>query len=302
VNVDRFPSAEARYLRFTILESSGAEPCLDELEVYTAPMTGDAQNIALASHGTRATASGTYANSELHRLEHLNDGRYGNARSWISNEPDRGWVQLEFPGIERVDRVMWSRDRSPERVFSDRVAKAYKIELSLDGAVWRLVASSADREAVNAGDSSPDGGKEKAKVDPEILALVQRQREIQRSLKELTAKPRIYAGEFREPEPTHRFQRGDPMQPKEVVEPAVLSFAAFQRGASPLPENLPEQQRRLALARWIASPSNPLTARVIVNRLWQYHFGEGLVATPSDFGHNGATPTHPELLDWLASE
>jgi hypothetical protein len=104
--------------------------------------------------------------------------------------------------------------------------------------------------------------------------------------------------------------RGDPTQKREPVEPSALgvipvNFAlpqAAQTPSAPSTNLTDDQQRRLTLARWIADPENPLTARVMVNRIWQYHYGEGLVSTPSDFGANGARPTHPELLDWLAAE
>jgi hypothetical protein len=88
--------------------------------------------------------------------------------------------------------------------------------------------------------------------------------------------------------------RGSMATPGAEVEPAFV--AAMARGAAPA------GKRRTALARWLASPDHPMTARVIVNRLWQHHFGQGLVATPSDFGRNGRRPTNPELLDWLAAE
>jgi hypothetical protein len=101
------------------------------------------------------------------------------------------------------------------------------------------------------------------------------------------------------PGPTNRLHRGDPTQPREAIQPGPLSALAVK---FELAGEASEAQRRLALARWITSKDNPLTARVIVNRLWQWHFGEGLVSTPSDFGVNGAPPTHPELLDWLAAE
>jgi hypothetical protein len=105
-----------------------------------------------------------------------------------------------------------------------------------------------------------------------------------------------------EAEPTPILKRGDAHSPGAAVEPGFLSILG---GGSPEIDsgsNGSTTGRRTALARWIARGDNPLTVRVIVNRLWQAHFGRGIVATSSDFGSMGEAPTHPELLDWLASE
>lgn len=96
-------------------------------------------------------------------------------------------------------------------------------------------------------------------------------------------------------------QRGNPESPGEEVRPGFLS--ALGGGDVPeAPLHAPSTFRRKALAEWLASPDNPLFARVMVNRIWQFHFGSGLVKTPSDLGVRGGNPTHPELLDWLATE
>jgi mono/diheme cytochrome c family protein len=104
------------------------------------------------------------------------------------------------------------------------------------------------------------------------------------------------------PATTFLLKRGDYRQKGEEIQPgfpAVLSGGESFRSA---PEGSRSSLRRLQLARWLIRPDHPLTARVAVNRLWQYHFGAGLVKTASDFGFNGDRPSHPELLDWLATE
>lgn len=104
--------------------------------------------------------------------------------------------------------------------------------------------------------------------------------------------------------PTHLFDRGDPDQPKQAVEPAEL--AVLSTGSTPtIPAKdsvIPTTGRRLAYAKWLVSGQHPLTARVLANRLWLHHFGRGIVASAGDFGQLGDRPSHPELLDWLASE
>ena len=98
--------------------------------------------------------------------------------------------------------------------------------------------------------------------------------------------------------------RGDFNQIGERVEPGVLSAVTLNQEPSILPMDRSGNVRkwRTVLADWVSSPENPLTARVYVNRIWQYHFGDAILATPSDFGKNGLPPSHPELLDWLATQ
>jgi cytochrome c553 len=118
----------------------------------------------------------------------------------------------------------------------------------------------------------------------------------------LLAGGNTYAVVPRQPEATYVLTRGNPAIPADVVAPGGIKSLGKDSREFLLPEAAPEADRRLGLAKWITNPENPLTARVIANRLWHYHFGLGIVDTPNDFGFNGARPTHPELLDWLASE
>ena len=104
------------------------------------------------------------------------------------------------------------------------------------------------------------------------------------------------------PEPTFELERGNPGQKRDqVAAGGVRSLAALSADFG-LALDAPDSARRLKLAEWITDPRNPLTPRVVANRLWHYHFGAGLVETPNDFGFNGGRPSHPELLDYLAAE
>ena len=155
----------------------------------------------------------------------------------------------------------------------------------------------------------------------------ERHEELKKKLAEIEAKRRqprraMGATESASPPATHIFYQGDFASPREEVQPGIPTVlgtldrrgslrepALFNsaNGQSEVGRLIAERSttidsRRLRLANWIASADNPWTARVIVNRIWQQHFGTGIVATPNDFGYSGARPTHPELLDWLAVE
>jgi len=155
----------------------------------------------------------------------------------------------------------------------------------------------------------PDQRSEQQRVD---LALFQQREVVEQQISTLAKPSRVYAaaadfepeGGLRPPpgpRPIHVLHRGDINHPRDLATPGTL-------GCVPLPSRFevdpaaPESVRRTALAKWLTDPRNPLTWRSIVNRVWHHHFGRGLVGTLNDFGHMGETPSHPELLDWLAVE
>ncbi|MBN9522527.1 DUF1553 domain-containing protein, partial [bacterium] len=290
VNTERFAPVTAKHVRFVAFEANQYEPCLDELEVFTA--VPQSVNVA---RGAKLRSSGDYPGGTLHKLEHLTDGKYGNGRSWISNTMGRGWVEVEFTEPQRIDRVVWGRDR--EGKYADRTPTRYRIDVSMDRVAWVVVASSDDRLPF----------ADKSVLPPALGAadrvtwanLSREVAEVRNRLAAVARGPAAYVGRLTTPEPVHRLGRGDVTQKREPVGPGALTEIG-----SPLdiPDNSTDATRRAAFAAWVTDPQHPLTARVIVNRLWHYHFGTGLVDTPSDFGKNGGRPSHPELLDWLATE
>ncbi len=302
-NTDRFAPVKTSRIRFTIRETNSLEPCIDELEVFNTA----GENVALASAGATASSSGDTVVADRHDLKHINDGQYGNSRSWMSNEKGKGWVALQFAKEQPIDRVVWGRDRLGK--YTDRLATSYLIEVADDASGgWHAVADSSDRQKFDPNlkqkkkknkkaENFPTAGltKEDAK---QAADLMKEKMVLQERIDASESEGKVFAGVFRKPDDIHVLSRGDPEQPKDAVVPAVLSAVTNLQ----LPRDAAEQQRRTALADWIASPQNPLTARVMVNRIWQGHFGTGIVATPSDFGHQGTKPTHPELLDWLSQE
>jgi len=296
--VEHFIPTNTKFVRFTSLatiDDNKHQPCLDELEVFN---VDGGQNIALATNGTVATSSGDYSSVGKHQLKHINDGQYGNSFSWISNAQGTGWVQLEFTTPHVIDRIEWSRDR--EGKFNDRVPVRYHIETSLDGQTWNVVATSGDRVAIGTPHDKRNSllRHNTAAGDVNIAALAKELTKLEQQQAELHKPQMVFAGRFRTPDETFVLSGGDPEQRTTEVTPHVLTSLSSLE----LSKESPDQQRRTTLANWIASPHNPLTARVIANRIWQSHFGIGLVETSSDFGLNGLPPSHPELLDRLAIE
>ena len=178
----------------------------------------------------------------------------------------------------------------------------YDIQVSNDGKNWHSVANSDDREPW-----TPAHGIERIRQtmvtteEQQHLAGLNKQiSQVQTQINRIPKLPQVWAGTYSEvKEPTYVHKGGDPMKPGAAVVPASLSVLDQITKPYTLKSDASESERRLALAQWLVT-DNPLTARVLANRVWHYHFGTGIVDTPSDFGFLGSQPTHPELLDYLA--
>jgi hypothetical protein len=217
----------------------------------------------------------------------------------MSNEMGRGWVIVEFPEPEAVTRVVWGRDRQEQ--YKDRLPTSYRIEAENTDGNWQLVADATDRQPFQP-DRPVASAFSPAGLSPEEAqrgeALIAERKQIEGDIRAAEVGLTAFAGTFRTPDDIRLLTRGDPEQPKDQVVPAVPEAI----GSLTLPVDAPEETRRRELAAWITDPAHPLTARVMVNRVWQWHFGTGLVDTASDFGRTGSVPSHPELLDWLSTE
>ena len=218
------------------------------------------QNVALAKNGASSSSSGNLKGYKIHKLEHINDGKDGNTRSWISNTVGKGWVKISFAKPSTINRIEWARDRNGK--FADRLAINYIIEHSVDGESWEKVTSSEERKPYDKSAVSKDAflaflSDEEATEARKILSLIKKKNQEISSLKNGY---KAWIANFQKPEKTHRLYRGDPMAKREIVAPDTLEILGSLKMS--VDEN--EQTRRLKLAQSIANKDNPLTASCLL--------------------------------------
>jgi hypothetical protein len=301
---ETFASVKLKAVRMKILASAqNGNPGLEEIEVFS---TAGA-NVALASKGATVEASSKRISGEgkdHYGPEHLIDGKFG--ERWFANER-KAEVTITFREPAEVNRIVWSRDRLGGNLTA---TGGTPIEYVFEGL------NAASNQWIHLGDSiNRLPFDEKARERMFLFAvfdkaqetrweqLEARKLELEQARAALPKLPNAFIGAFEQPkQPEYVHRGGNPSNRGDLVHAASPStLRHLLPGFTFDDEAKPEGERRLALAKWIVDPRNALTARVLANRLWHYHFGHGIVGTPSDFGFNGEPPTHPELLDYLAN-
>ena len=266
---------------------------LDEIEVFGPD--NSRENLAHKDRGTKVTGFQEAGTDGRNPIGRVNDGEYG-TMAWRSKVPknsqERPWVRFDFTEPKEVSRVRLSTNREyyydtdyltpkPRLAFQE-----FQVERLTDAGEWKPLAGSWWIE------------NELNKKQPERAAAVEKIASVIQDLSEEGPRP-SFVGRFVQPTVTRVLLRGSPESPRDEVAPAG---PAIFGGDLKLTRKASGSKRRAEFAKWISSDQNPLTARVMANRIWHHVFGSGIVPTTSDFGKAGAPPTHPELLDWLAAE
>ena len=265
---------------------------VDELELFGPDLKQG--NVALASRGTKVSGPDHMAQRGRTTVSRINDGEYG-TMAWRARTPNgskvKPWALLEFAEPQTVSFVRLSTNREYyyEVDYLERMPGLSFSHMKIEGqgvdGKWRTLADTHFIEKIN---------KELAVRAAPLKAI-----QTHISQYEEQAPRPSFIGRFVDPGVTRVMHRGSPETLRAEVMPAAPELLA---GDLKLNSKTPGAARRARFAEWVTARENPLLARVMVNRIWQHVFGQGIVSTASDFGKAGAKPSHPELLDWLASE
>jgi len=266
---------------------------VDELEIFGPE--DRRENLVHKRRGVKLTGEPEKGVNGGNPITRIYDGEYG-TMAWRTKMPkdskERPWVQFDFEKAETIDRLRISNNREYfyDTDYLDKAPYLPRYEFDVDvldeKGEWKpWVGTWFVNKKLN------QDHKERAKILAKIQTLIE-------ALAEEGPRP-SFIGRFERPAPTFVLHRGSPENPRDEVAPAG---PAILDGELKLTSQSPGAKRRDEFAKWITQPDNPLTSRVMVNRIWHHVFGSGIVPTTSDFGSAGAPPTHPELLDWLAAE
>ncbi|MFU7557970.1 DUF1553 domain-containing protein [Roseiconus sp. JC912] len=321
---ERFDPIVAKFVRLVCVSqdtrpeiSTGFN--IDEFEIWSDEP--NAQNVALASAGGKAFGNARRIEDfpDAYGPQLAIDGQTGARFIATSND-----LTIELAEPTTINRVVFSSAKGESQPDQRKFAFVadYRVEVSSDREHWTVVASGDDRKV------TPHDGEGGAKHRNHRLSIaaitdaeIQQRKDwqsqlhaVNRQLAAIPPLPRAWLGRHdaqKAKGPFHVFLGGSPQKHGDVV--TTSSLAVMSNGPSDssveqasfgysLESDSSESDRRLAFANWVTNSENALTLRVLANRLWHYHFGTGIVATPSDFGYMGQRPSHPKLLDFLAAK
>ncbi|MEN8681083.1 MAG: PSD1 and planctomycete cytochrome C domain-containing protein [Akkermansiaceae bacterium] len=283
-----FPKTKTTALR---VEFDRPKVFIDELEVFGPE--DHRENLALASKGTKLVEDSDMV-TKGSTVQKANDGEYG-TMIWKGFAPNgskkKPWVEINFQEAQEVNRFRFSSNREyyfeTDYLTSGPNGQFPGVRIlakQADGSWLEIASRTKSRNALKT-----NGGLKNAslRLHQHIQSLAEE------------GPQHSFIGRFNKPAVTKVLHRGNPENARGEVPPASFKILDGDLG---LDSKTPDPKRRLAFAKWLTDPKNPLTSRVMANRIWHHLFGSGIVPTGSDFGLAGAPPSHPELLDWLASE